>query len=74
MSDRGIKNSTIRLREHYLTPYGMYSLLDIPNNDTMVGYIARVIFEELEDVTPYTIEQTINKESIEFKITKKEEE
>ena len=61
-------------KEHYLTPYGMYSLLDIPNKDIMVSYIARVIFEELEDVTPYSIEMTINKGSIEFIIYKKREE
>ena len=65
------KNGTPTLREHYLTSYGMYSLLDIPNKDIMVSYIARVIFEELEDVTPYSIEMTINKGGIEFIIYKK---
>lgn len=67
MNEKG----THKLREHYATPEGVYMLLDFQDNLTLMGYFSRRLSDCLEDATPYTLKEIINKEGITLKITEK---
>lgn len=68
------ENSTVRLREHYLTPDGWYSLFDCADPHTLVNYITEFILGGAEYNGGYTLKEIVNSEYIEFKIYKKGEE
>ena len=65
------KNGTLTLREHYLTPYGMYSLFDCTDPYLLINHIVNRILVELRDVEECTLTQVCDCDCIKFKITKK---
>lgn len=65
------ENSTFRLREHYLTPYGKYSLFDCTDPYSLINYIVNRILVELRDVEECTLTEVCDCDCIKFKIYKK---
>lgn len=62
-----------KLREHYATPQGMYSLWDFQDNFILMDYIFQILSGRLEDVTPYTLKEINHKDHITLTIFKKRE-
>ena len=68
------EDKKFEIKEHYLTPYGLYSLFDCADPHTLIDYITEFILGGAEYNVGYTIKEVVNSEYVEWKITKKREE